>query len=151
MKIDNSIGALFAELESLLSGTNYEVFLRVFRAHFVSDIEPEQYIVASLGEQAVIGGIRTVTAPELQNDVEASLRYSGDAGHGPPADILGSPRFNELVSSVLQQLAEKCQQSTAIHSFWLKDGHPFYPVFWHFAYLIVSPGMHEVFIGSSSD
>jgi hypothetical protein len=62
-----------------------------------------------------------------------------------------SPRFDELVTLVLRHLAGKCQQSATIVSFWLKDGHPFYPVFWDFACVKIAPGTAEVFIGSSSD
>lgn len=38
-----------------------------------------------------------------------------------------------------------------IMSFWLKEGHPFYPVFWDFAFLIEKNNDAIVFIGSSSD
>ena len=151
MEKDNSIDAVLAEAQSLLHGANYQVSLQVFRVPFVSGAGPEQYIVAALCKRAEIGGLQTVAPAELAKDVEASLRYAGNDDHGPKAESLSSPRFNELVACVLQHLAVKCQQSTAIYSFWFKDGHPFYPVFWDFAYLLVAPGTTEVFDGSSSD
>jgi hypothetical protein len=52
---------------------------------------------------------------------------------------------------VLSHLEQFAAPSTAIWSFWLKDGHPHYPVQWDFAYVLAGPGGAEVFIGSSSD
>jgi hypothetical protein len=40
---------------------------------------------------------------------------------------------------------------TLIERFWRKEGHPAYPVFWDFAFVIAGPTEAEVFIGSSSD
>src|SRR5262245_10782060 len=151
METDDSIDAALAELEALLYGYNYSVSLKVFRVPFALRAEPEDYIVAALGEQAVIEGIQPVTSDELAADVEASLRYAGSDADGPTAENLKSARFNELFGCVLRHVAEKCQQSTMIVSFRISDGHPFYPVFWDFAYLMIAPGSTEIFIGSSSD
>ena len=41
--------------------------------------------------------------------------------------------------------------ATVIERFWLKEGHPAYPVFWDFAFVIAGPHETKVFIGSSSD
>jgi hypothetical protein len=38
-----------------------------------------------------------------------------------------------------------------VWSFWLEEGHPFYPVQWDFAYVLAGHNGAEVFIGSSSD
>jgi hypothetical protein len=42
-------------------------------------------------------------------------------------------------------------QATLVVNFWLKAGHPAYPVFWGFAFVIAGPRGAEVFVGSSSD
>jgi len=149
--MDIPIDKALSDLELLLHGWNYDVSLKIFRTPFVADTTPEEYIRASLGKGTVIGGLQDVDAAELAAEVETSLRYCGDQGHGPKQEAIRSPRFDDLVRVVLQHLEEECQRSSAIFRFWLKEGHPFYPVFWDFAYLVVATGSVEVFIGSSSD
>jgi len=41
--------------------------------------------------------------------------------------------------------------ATTIKRFWLKQGHPAYPVFWDFAFVVIGTQQVELFIGSSSD
>ena len=151
MHEDASIDDVLTELEELLSGLNYGVFLKLFRTSCTSGAKPERCVGAVLGECAVIGGIQPVTAAELALVVETSLRYAGDKGHGPEPQALTSQRFEELLAFILRYLSEKCQSFNTIVSFWLKEGHPFYPVFWDFAFLLIGTETAELFIGSSSD
>ena len=146
-----TIEAALRELESLLPGVNYVVGLRLDRVPPIPDATPAQYITAALGPKAVVGGVSEDSAPEVLAEVERCLRYPGDRSAGPPASVLGLRRFTELVEFVLEYLARGIAESEAVFSFWLKDGHPFYPVFWDFAYLLVGVGGAEVLIGSSSD
>jgi hypothetical protein len=149
--MDISIDKALSDLECLLYGWNYQVSLKIFRTPFVAGATPEEYVKAALGNGTTVGGLQIVTPSELAQEVETSLRYSGDQGHGPKPDALKSSQFDDLVRLVLGYLADECQRCSAVVSFWLKEGHPFYPVFWDFAYLIVTSGNAEVFVGSSSD
>lgn len=143
--------ALLAELEPLLYGYNYQVFLRVYRVPFASDAPAQWYISESLGPSAVIGGVVPSTGPGILAEVEQSLRYVGDVGSGPKPGALRSRRFKALVPAVLAELEQAIAGAVLFAQFWLRNGHPAYPVFWDFAFVIAGPAGGLVFIGSSSD
>ena len=143
--------ALLAELEPLLYGDNYQVFLRAYRTPFVPNAPAEWYIAQALGPTAVVGGIAPATGPEIAAEVERGLRYTCDAGSGPKASALQSRRFGSLVPAVLAELRPVAAEATLLAQFWLRDGHPAYPVFWDFAFVIAGPPGGVVLVGSSSD
>ena len=146
-----AVEALLAELQPLLYGINYVVFLRVYRTPFVTDAPAEWYVSQALGPSAVIGGIGAVSGSEVVAEVEQSLRYVGDTGCGPKPSALRSRRFKALVPAVLSELEGAIGEASLVAQFWLRDGHPAYPVFWDFAFVIAGPSGGLVFIGSSSD
>lgn len=143
--------AYLAELEPLLYGCNYAVFLRVYRVAFIPDAPAEHYITEALGSSAVIGSVVSVDETTILADVEQSLRYVGDEGSGPEPNALRSRRFKELVPAVLNELKEMIAGAVLLSQFYLREGHPAYPVFWDFAFVIAGPSGGTVFIGSSSD
>jgi hypothetical protein len=55
------------------------------------------------------------------------------------------------LGTVLSYIGQAVSEATFIRRFWLKDGHPSYPVFWGFAYVIAGPRGANIFVGSSSD
>ena len=140
-----------AELEPMLYGLNYCVFLRVYRTQFVSDANAEWYISQALGRDTIVGGTVPVSGPEILAEVEQGLRYAGDAGSGPKPSALQTRRFGVLVPAILAELQQAIAGATLLTQFWLRDGHPAYPVFWDFAFVIAGQQGGLVFIGSCSD
>ena len=139
------------ELESLLPGLNYELWFDLIRVPPIPCGAPEQYVASALGPRAIVGGTAEVSAADMLSEVERCIRWAGDSGAHPDQAAIGSPRLDELVACVGAHLAHVAADSTAVWSFWLKDGHPHYPIFWDFAYVLAGPACAEVFIGSSSD
>jgi hypothetical protein len=150
-KRDRTIEEALRELGLLLYGRNYAVHLRVYRLPFSPDAGVEQYIAQALGPAAVIGGSSRATEQEVLTAVNEALRHEGDDGYGPPRSALQSQKFEELVSMVRFHLDQALGAASVIERFWLKDGHPDYPVYWDFAFVIAGPRAAEVFVGSSSD
>ena len=93
-----------AELERLLYGYNYQVFLRVYRVPFTPYASAEWYITQALGPSAVIGGVVPAAGSEIVIEVEQSLRYAGDADSGPEPLTLQSQQFEALVPALLSEL-----------------------------------------------
>ena len=145
------VEALLAELEQLLYGYNYQVFLHAYRVSFAPGEPTAWYVAQALGPSAVVTGSVPVSGPEIAAEVEQSLRYAGDEGSGPKPAALRSARFNELVLAVLSELERATAGASLLAEFGLREGHPAYPVFWDFAYVIAGPAGGLVFIGSSSD
>jgi hypothetical protein len=84
-------------------------------------------------------------------EVERSLHYAGDQGSGPKPAALRSRRFSELVAVVVDELKRAITAADLLAKFSLREGHPQYPVFWGFGFVISGPRGGLVLIGSSSD
>ncbi len=142
---------LLSELETLLIGYNYAVFLRIYPVPFNPDASVEWYVAKALGSRAIVDRALPVTGPDFLAEVETALRYAGETTAGPIPAILASRRFAELLSSIRVELERLIDGAHLLAQFWLCEGHPAYPVFWDFAFVIASPEGGFVLIGSSSD
>ena len=145
-----AVEATLKKLQSLLYGYNYAVSLRSFHVPFDSAATVENYIHQVL-PNSEIGGTQLVSGQEVLENVEQSLRYAGDAGSGPKPAVLNSTKFEELLAKVLSHLKQAVSGATSIFYFWLRKGHPDYPVYWDFAFVMIGLEYVEIFIGSSSD
>lgn len=134
-----------------LGGTNYTVFLRSSAVSLADDCPSAELVRAALGTAAVIGGTRSIGRDELLDEVRASLSYAGDAGAGPAPGVVESARFTELLATLTTELRAACDGATDIEQFRLEAGHPAYPVFWDFAFLVRNKTESHVLVGSSSD
>jgi hypothetical protein len=145
-----TLTAALQELQTLLYGVNYTVFLHHYQLPVTPKATVKDYILQAL-PAAKIGGIQPITAPEAVRQVEDALRYAGDTGAGPYPAALAAPRYEALLQVLLGHVEQACSNITTLVSFWLRDGHPAYPVFWDFALLWVQPQQVELLIGASSD
>ena len=98
-----------------------------------------------------IGGIREVDATEMMSAIENCLTYEGDEGAGPDPEVIQSEEFRLLLGKWMMDLEAFANDATCLSSFSLRSGHPFYPVFWHFAFVIEAAIGVIVLVGSSSD
>jgi len=144
-----TLSALVATLNS--GGCNYTAFLRSYTVPTEPGATSEQLIRAALGDTAVLGGVGTVELEHVVAEVEASLRYAGDSSAGPDPESVRSEHFAELLASLLADILALSEQASRIEQFWLKKGHPAYPVFWDFAFLFTGLSESTVLVGSSSD
>lgn len=133
------------------NGTNYTVFLKCYSVPVQFGALSEQLIRAALGVRAVVGGVQTVTPSELSMDVQSSLSFAGDSGAGPDPGAIHSEDFDTLVATLLADIDAVARVALRVEQFWLKEGHPAYPVFWDFAYLFTTASEAVCLIGSSSD
>ena len=145
------MNAELRDLEGMLEGGNYTVFLRAYSVSHAADATPREIVASALGESAVIGNVIPEVADEVVSEIRCCLEHSGDEGYGPFASRLASPKFKSLCLSVLAQVSDLCASAQEIILFWIAEGHPAYPVFWDFAYLFRGLEQSSIFIGSSSD
>jgi hypothetical protein len=146
MKINTAL----SELQTLLYGYNYEVFLQSYQLPLIPGATVKDYIIQAF-PNAEVGRIWQISEQDVFMEVEQSLTYSGDDSSGPNPMALKSPRFSELLGITVLHLEKIVKNATAISGFWLKDGHPAYPVFWDFAFVVIGTQNVELFIGSRSD
>lgn len=130
---------------------NYAVDFRLYPCTGLAGESLTEILAAAFPHPVVIGGSKSATALELLEDFKAGLEYAGDEGAYPNLAFLSTAEFQASVDELLKWFEEFSTGANQIVGFWLKEGHPFYPVFWDFAYVIEKDQDAFVFIGSSSD
>ena len=145
-----ALEAVLSDLELVLYGGNYQVFLRAYRTPCLN-APPEIYVREALGSD-VVPQIAPTTGSEVLQEVDRALHYALDEHSGPEPGVLESARFKTLVQSLLGDLDRAIAAATLLARFTLPhEHHPAYPVYWDFAYVIAGPEGGLVLIGSSSD
>lgn len=144
---------LFEKITARLheGATNYSVFLQAYEMTYMQPMNSDTLLRAVLGAEATLGGIDEVDATLVCAEVADALFYPGDDDAGPGDSVLRSESFVELIEELKEELLRLAGTSHKIQRFWLKDGHPAYPVFWDFAFLFWAEDKATIFIGSSSD
>ena len=107
-------------------------------------------VVKSVFNSAVLGGESESNTSELLEELMAGLSYAGDSGAHSNLKYVGSPEHKQDLENLKNKLKPVLASNSSITSFWLKEGHPFYPVFWDFAFSVDGSNRFIV-IGSSSD
>lgn len=148
--MDNQFLGKIVELLNA-GGWNYSVFLRLYETPVTGNANKEATIQALLGSEATLYEIEEVEASSVWPVIEACLLYEGDEGAGPAASALNSAKMSELMKTLEYEVRILSDKAITIDSFWLKEGHPAYPVFWDFAFLFSGAAGTSILIGSSSD
>ncbi len=151
--IDDHLPSL-VDLSAKLNGgdaLNYTVSFGLFAALGSADGSLEEIAHQAIGPLAKIGGSCSCTQSSLLEEVASSLEYSGDNGTHPNRDFLNSPMFQEAVDCATREVGDLIDAADLLIDFYLANGHPFYPVFWDFAFAIVRGRDAFILIGSSSD
>lgn len=149
-EINDSLAAISKKLSR--TSLNYQADFSFFVSKETADEPLETAVRTILGERAEICMAQPVTKKDVIDELKDALQYRGDYGSHPSLDYIDSTEsqidFDQLIRRIQRMLDDSCDD---IQSFRLKEGHPFYPVFWDFAFLIRTCGESILFIGSSSD
>lgn len=132
-------------------GANYTVFLYAETVPNPGKAPATDVLRQALGRHIEIGGIKPVTADETVALVASCLQYSGDESGGPRFGAQKTARFNELYAELQAELLTSLDEAKKIEQFWLSEGHPAFPVFWDFAFLVSGYREVMIFMGSSAD
>lgn len=130
---------------------NYCADFKLFRCEGMAGESLDTVVTAALGNEARVGGAQPTTRNEIMDALQSALRYAGDDGAHPSLNYLDSAKSKEDFDAVIADIEGILDRSDLLLSFWLQSGHPFYPVFWDFAFLIESAEDSILFIASSSD
>lgn len=132
--------------------TNYTVFLRLYQFSMADGgNDVRAYVREAVNAEAEIGGAEKIEVADLLAEMDGLLRFTGDSGAGPHASVLKSEELSDLLAELRESTSEVAGQAKRVERFWLKTGHPAYPVFWDFAYFILKGEAATILIGSSSD
>lgn len=152
--MNDTLGPLLQAIAAKLNGgnaLNYSVSFGVFAATGIRHEPIETIVRTALGREAIVGGSNNSTAAEVIAETRMALEFNGDHGSHPNSHYAGSPAHATDVDRTCDEVAELVGSADSLTEIWLKAGHPFYPVFWDFAFVISRDANALVYIGSSSD
>ncbi len=144
--------ALDAISRKLFAGSlNYAASFKLVTCDGIAGAPLQEILAAALGKGFVIGGASAAGPSEVVEALQEALFWRGDDSSFPDPKYRESEEFKHNAASVLAWVGALVEGAGHILSFWLQEGHPFYPVFWDFAFSIEKGADAFVFIGSSSD
>jgi hypothetical protein len=147
--INSSLEAICTKLGE--DSMNYGARIRLFSSPRMAGRSVTDTVSAALGNAVVVGGTSSTDHAEFVQAIKDGLEYVGDESSFPNRAFLASDQFQKKKGEVLRFFDEFAGGADQLISFRLKEGHPFYPVFWDFAFVIEKGADSFVLIGSSSD
>ena len=147
--INSSLEALCTKLGE--DSLNYGVRIRLFTSSRMAGRSVSDTVSTALGTAVIVGGTSSTDRAEVVQAIKDGLEYAGDEGSFPNRAFLASDEFQKKKAEVLSFVDGLVADADQLISFWLKKGHPFYPVFWDFAFVIEKGADSFVLVGSSSD
>lgn len=145
---------IFVSLRKLLSGRNYGIDLLDTTIEFDENFSLRDTICQALGQTSIdIINQKIFTKQQLIQEIVEKLSYTGDDTSGPILDTNKKKNVQDLIGKYCSDLDAWIDENDFVLSFFIEDGHPFYPVFWEYAFYIESEKrkLCRILIGCSSD
>jgi len=126
--------------------------MQIFSGTWLNNKSEEKILQTIMGSNFIVHSLEIASFNDVIAELEAGLRYEGEDGeYYPNNKYFGSNKYKKDLSITIGTIKSLFKDTDRIFSFYIKDGHPFYPVFWNFAFLLKKEAKAYVFIGSSSD
>lgn len=131
---------------------NYQASIGLFDSDGdQSEMSEDTSVKNILGSMAEPSGFQKCDLDEMLSDVSNCIDWKGDYASYPNRKYHSTKNYIEDIDKALSKLRRLLGGSLNILRFEIQKGHPFYPVYWEFAYLVRLPEKDYVFIGSCSD
>jgi hypothetical protein len=130
---------------------NYEVNFMVKMCKGRARQSLEEVLSWAFRQTVQVSKIQKVKDEDVLKALYDALSYDGGEWVHPGRTYLNSSEFRTDKENAISQLKTILAKAKSITAFQLEEGHPFYPVFWEFAFLIEHDLDAILFIGSSSD
>jgi hypothetical protein len=147
-------GALDALCRKLNRGkvSNYSASIGLFSSKEVNDeMTDEAMIDTVLGPTTKPDYFQECGLEHMLLGIRNCIDWKGDEAVYPNRKYHATADYSEDVEAVFLKLGNLFEDASGIKSFEIAEGHPFYPVFWEFAYLIKVPEKAYALVGSCSD
>jgi len=130
---------------------NYSADLDVTWIAEKSNISVEELIRKVYGSQVLLWRSTDSQKSVFMNNIKSGLSYIGDEGSHANREYVGSDEHTRDLKNIAVKMKPILRQCSKYVSFSFREGHPHYPVFWDFAYLLECPSGYYVFVGSACD
>lgn len=151
------VQALNDHLEQLCDGLNrqglnYVAEMMVFPAAAQAGEPLQQIARAALQTECALGNSPyPVDYDQMLAEFWNAASHAGDHGYYPTPGYIGSPEWTEQLAEITRAMWREFGACDSIYAVGLIQGHPFYPVFWEFAFIVERPPDAFLFVGASSD
>jgi hypothetical protein len=131
---------------------NYQASIGLFGSDDdQSEMSEDSSVKSILGLMAEPTRFQKCDLDEMLSDVSHCIDWKGDYASHPNRKYHSTKDYLEDIDDAFSKLKKLFGMSLNISQFKIQKGHPFYPVYWEFAYLVKLPDKDYVFIGSCSD
>ena len=132
--------------------SNYSASIGLFSSEEVDDdMTDEAMIKTILGPTTKPDYFQECELEQMLLGIRNCIDWKGDEAVYPNRKYHATANYSDDVAAVFSKLGNLFEGASGIKSFDIAEGHPFYPVFWEFAYLIKVPEKAYALIGSCSD
>ena len=146
-EINNRLRILCDELAEL----NYVCDICIYDSDWQKGKEEALVIQDAFDWDVAVSNIKKTDLKAILKEVSFGLEYTSEGGHYANKKFYGSKEHIESTNKIIGSVKSLLRDSSKIFSFKFESGHPFYPVFWEFAFLIKLKDRGLVIVGSSSD
>ncbi len=159
-QIANELNQQLQNICHKLGGLNYVCSIEVFSGKWIKGKQNPNYsksnsidvIIKSIfGEEARTRNTRDVSFDEMMDIFDSCIGYSGSEGHYPNKKYFKTDGYYHDLNKLKKLIQNFFDNPSKIIEFEFIHGHPFYPGFWEFAFLIKTGDVAFCFIGSSGD
>ena len=130
---------------------NFQASIGLFSMQSISGETAEETVKRILGASAKPEFFKARSFEEMISQFRDCIGWKGDDGAHPNRKYQSTQEYFEDIDQVLDKLKVLFRDAKGGWEFSLAEGHPFYPVYWEFAFLIKGTAKTYVLIGSSSD
>jgi|KBSMisStandDraft_5_1062788.scaffolds.fasta_scaffold109318_2 hypothetical protein len=130
---------------------NFQASLGLFSTQNVPEHAEEETVKRIFGASTKPVFFMLSSFEEMTSQFRDCIGWKGDYGAHPNRKYHPTQECSEDIAQVLEKLKVLFSEAKEFWEFSIEQGHPYYPVFWDFAFLIKGTAKTYVFIGSSSD
>ncbi|WP_133471686.1 hypothetical protein [Paraglaciecola marina] len=151
-----NIDVLVTKLESLVDrlhedSANYVAELEIYPVCDYAEKSPIEILHKALEGQVILEKIAISNQQKLIAEISAMLSYEGLGSSHPNRAYVGSAEHGEHLAELSNELIRLTSHASSIKEVWLKEGYPFYPVFWDLGFIITINSDAYVIAGMISD
>ena len=132
---------------------NYQASLGLFHASAedTRNLSEGALVLAILGSDTVANFFRSCTIEEMLLEISECIGWKGDDTSFPNRKYHMKEAYLQDIAKAFSAIRSLLNSGSEISTFVIEKGHPFYPVYWEFAYLIRAAHASYVLVGSCSD
>jgi hypothetical protein len=116
-----------------------------------SSLSDGELVQKILGSWTVANAFQTSTVEEMLLEIAECIGWEGNHVGFPNREYHNTEAYQRDLANAFSAVRNLFGAAADISSFVIENGHPFYPIYWGFAYLLRAPHKSYVFVGSSSD